>query len=278
MSQSNDDNRVELTELFNVTLSAINANGRALTAGTMAGTGTITNTDSATVSVDSVTVNEEDGTAQFTVTLSNPVDTAVSVNFATSDGTATVADSDYVAVSSVVNFAADDVSENVNVTITDDNKVELTESFNVTLTGLNPNGRDVSDGTMTGTGTITNTDSATMSIDEVRQDEGSGGGTTTFTFTVTITNPVDQDVTVNYQTYNSTASHTHDYSAVGGPVTIPAGSLTATFPVSVTADDMVERDEMFTVVLFIDLRFRKRCNRWRHERFSVKFTMTTSRH
>ena len=70
------DTRIELDEAFLVNLSNVQiAGGRNVTIADAQGIGTIANDDSATVSVDSVTVNEEDGTAQFTVTLSNPVDT-----------------------------------------------------------------------------------------------------------------------------------------------------------------------------------------------------------
>ena len=49
-----------------------------------------------TLSIDDVTVNESDGTADFTVTLSGSATAAVTVDYATADGTAT-AGADYTA-------------------------------------------------------------------------------------------------------------------------------------------------------------------------------------
>src|SRR5437763_9563281 len=58
-------------------------------------TGTIANDDTATLTVADVTVDESAGTMTFTVTLDADVQGGLTVNFATADGSATTADSDY---------------------------------------------------------------------------------------------------------------------------------------------------------------------------------------
>jgi hypothetical protein len=55
---------------------------------------------------------------------------AVADGGATSDATATVADSDYVAASNILHFGA---NETISVTINGDTKVEADETFNVLL-------------------------------------------------------------------------------------------------------------------------------------------------
>ena len=79
------------------------------------------------------------------------------MNFATSDGTATVADSDYVAASDTLHFGANQNTQTISVTINGDTKVEPNETFNVILSNAT-NGATISDSQ--GVGTITNDDVA----------------------------------------------------------------------------------------------------------------------
>ena len=85
------------------------------------------------VSINDVTISEgNSGTkaATFTVTRSGGT-AAFDVNFATSDGTATVADSDYVAASNTLHFGANENTKTISVTINGDTTVEPNETFNV---------------------------------------------------------------------------------------------------------------------------------------------------
>ncbi len=82
-------------------------------------TGTINNDDSASISINDVTVSEgNSGTtnAVFTVTLSNPVDTSVTLNYATANGTATTADNDYTAIATTpLTFNVGETSKTITV-------------------------------------------------------------------------------------------------------------------------------------------------------------------
>jgi hypothetical protein len=109
------------------------------------------------VSINDVTISEgNSGTkvATFTVTRSGGT-AAFDVNFATSDGTATVADGDFVATSNTLHFGAGENSKTISVTINGDTKLEANESFNVLLSGAT-NGAILSDGQ--GIGNISNDD------------------------------------------------------------------------------------------------------------------------
>lgn len=71
-------------------------------------------------------------TAKFTVSLSTTQEHAVSVDFATQDGTA-IAGQDYVATNGTLNFEVGETSKAVRVQVTADEPVESEESFSLVL-------------------------------------------------------------------------------------------------------------------------------------------------
>src|SRR6185295_14868689 len=101
----------------------------------------------------------------FTVTLASPLASPVTVDFATVDGTATVADNDYLAASGTLTFAPGETSKPVVVSVVGDTVFETDETFQVALS--NPVGSFLVDGT--GLGAILNDDSAlpSGSLDEL---------------------------------------------------------------------------------------------------------------
>ena len=102
------------------------------------------------ISVNSVSVAETAGIAVFTVSLSGAAAQTVSVDVATSDGSAK-AGVDYTAVSQTLIFSPGETSKTINVPILRDAEREGTETFNVILS--DPSNAIL--GTSTGTGTIT---------------------------------------------------------------------------------------------------------------------------
>lgn len=60
---------------------------------------------------------------------------------------------------------------------------------------------------------------------------------------VTLNYPHTSDVTVSYAATGGTATAGSDYTIIPGPVTIPAGSLTATFTINIINDALVEPSE-----------------------------------
>src|SRR6185503_11373725 len=83
-------------------------------------------------SAASYNVGEAGGSATITVTRVNGSDGAVSVDYATSNGTAT-AGSDYTAASGTLNFANGETSKTFSVPVTDDVLDEPDETVNLTL-------------------------------------------------------------------------------------------------------------------------------------------------
>ena len=102
-----------------------------------------------TISVADATVEEAAGaTLDFVVTLSRPLSTTTTVEYKTSDGTAT-AGSDYTKTKGRVTFAARETSKTVPVAVRDDGHDEGNETLTLTLS--NPSGARLADATATGT-------------------------------------------------------------------------------------------------------------------------------
>ncbi|WP_037299244.1 Calx-beta domain-containing protein [Runella limosa] len=252
------DNLVEATETFEAALGAISATSATQAAViAIAGTpqtATITNDDQATVSLAGNVSQSEAVTPQvFTVTLSNPVDINVTVNFSTSDGTATTADNDYTAVTNqTVTFTAGSTTaQTVNVAITPDTKVEANEIFNVALNSLSAPSRNVILGTATGTGTINNDDASTVTLTGGTSKPETNTGTVAYTFTATLTNAVQGGFTVVYTTSDGTATVAdNDYVDNDGTLTF-AGTAneTKTITVQANGDLKIETNEDFVVAL-----------------------------
>ena len=250
----NGDTKVEGNESFNVNLSGA-TNGATISKGV--GVGIITNDDAApvagSVSIGDAQIVEGNSGTQllnFTVTRSGGT-AAFDVNYATSDGTATVADNDYVNVpTTALHFNAGDTTKTVSVTINGDTKVEANESFNVNLTGAT-NGATISKGV--GVGIITNDDAApvagSVSINDAQIVEGNNG-TQLLSFTVTRSGGTAA-FDVNYGTSDGTAT-VADNDYVNVPTTalhFNAGDTTKTVSVTINGDTKVEGNESFNVNL-----------------------------
>ncbi|MCA9048535.1 MAG: hypothetical protein KDA89_07390, partial [Planctomycetaceae bacterium] len=202
----------------------------------------------AALTVENVTVREGDGIATFSVSLSKPLgfDVSIDVNY-TSD-TARAADFD-TATDTVTFAAGSTAAQTVTVAITDDDVVELSETFTVSL-AVSPStpagGRnvDVSD---IATGTITDNDTAVFTVEDVTVDEGAG----TAALTVAVSKAPDVDVTIDVSYAAATAS-VADFDSGSDSLTFPAGSTASqTVTVAISDDDLAEPSESFTATLAV---------------------------
>ena len=156
-----------MDETFDITLS--NASNATIAVAT--GTVTITDDDPApTISINDVTTADENAAAStnLVATLSAASEKTITVDFATSDGTATAA-SDYTAATGTLTFAAGETTKNIPIAVLADAFDEVDETVTVTLS--NPNNVTINDGV--GELTITDDDVApTLSIaDKTIPDE-----------------------------------------------------------------------------------------------------------
>ncbi|WP_167335410.1 Calx-beta domain-containing protein [Pedobacter kyungheensis] len=239
-----NDNVTETSETFTATLSGITG---LATIATGTGTATITDNDPATLSITATpgSYDEAAGTATFTVTLSNAIQNAFTVDYATANGTAT-AGLDYIAKNGTLTFPAGSAAGSIQtftVSIVNDNIVEPTESFTVALS--NPTGGLVTIAANTATATITDNDVSVASI--TAGNNGNENGPVNGTFTVNLSNPSATDTQVTYS-LSGTATEGADYSAITTKtITIPAGQTSANVTIPVNVDALVEGTE--TVVM-----------------------------
>ncbi len=242
----NGDTKVEPAETFFVNLSAV-ANATILD---NQGLGTIQNDDATALSINDVSFNEGNAgttTFGFTVSLTNPSATNVTVDYATADNTATTANNDYAGIATTtLTFTPGQTTKTVNVLVNGDLTVEPNETFFVNL--ANASGATISDNQ--GIGTIQNDDATALSINDISLNEGNAG-TTTFGFTVSLTNPSATNVTVDYATADSSATTANnDYAGIATTtLTFTPGQTTKTVNVLVNGDLTVEPNETFFVNL-----------------------------
>ena len=188
----------------------------------------------------------DDDSIAFTVTLDEAATGTVTVDYATSDGTAD-AGNDYTATSGTLSFSAGETSKTVSVSIEDDTENESDETFTVTLS--NASGADL--GTKTATGTIRNRTVVVETTPTVSIAAGSGteGDDDDIDFTVTLDEAASGTVTVDYATSDGSADAGDDYTATSGTLSFSAGETSKTISVAIEDDIENESDETFTVTL-----------------------------
>ncbi|MGB2982462.1 MAG: Calx-beta domain-containing protein, partial [Candidatus Bipolaricaulia bacterium] len=204
------------------------------------GVGTILDDDGApSISMNDVNVNEGD-TASFTVRLSNPSASTITVDYLTSDGTASQP-GDYTLSSGTVTFLPGETSKPITVPTVEDLIDEADETFDVNLS----NAANAAIADPLGVGTILDDDgSPSISIDDVPVAEGD-----TATFTVSLSNPSASTVTVDYVTSDGTAEQPGDYTLSSGTVTFLPGETSKPITVPTIEDLIDEPDETFDVNL-----------------------------
>ncbi len=237
-----DDNTFEGDERAIIDISGVSG-GSASESGTQQVTVTVSEDDAGpTLSINDVTTSDESAAnATFTITSSQISASNITVDYVTSNGTAT-AGSDYTSTSGTATITAGQTTTTFNVPVLADNTDENNETATITLS--NPTLATITDAT--GILTITDDDSApSLSIADVAVSESAG----TATMTVTVSAASGKDITVDYASSNGTAAAGNDYTAASGSLTIAAGATTKTFTVSITNDSTDENNETVTLTI-----------------------------
>jgi hypothetical protein len=187
------------------------------------------------------------------VTLSGLSIQAVTVNYATSNGTA-AAGSDYVAASGTVIIPAGSTAATINIPINGDTAIEANETFTLTLSNQT-NAAFISN--PVANVTIVN-DDATVQFNNAAFSVNEGAGFATVT--VTRAGDTSRAATVLFSTTdtaglqtcsvaNGKASERCDYGTAVGRLDFAIGQTSRTFTIPIVDDAIVEGDETLTVNL-----------------------------
>jgi uncharacterized protein YhjY with autotransporter beta-barrel domain len=166
--------------------------------------------------------------------------------YQTVDGTATVADNDYVPASGTfVILGGQTSSAPIEIGIVGDTKLEPDETFTLVIS-------NVQGGTLSEPGpytfTIVNDDAASLTVQKAAVTEGNSG-TTPMPFVVTLTTAASVPVQATYATSNGTATAGTDYQAATGVLTFAPGETQRTVNVNVIGDTLFEDDETLTLTV-----------------------------
>jgi Calx-beta domain-containing protein len=193
-------------------------------------------------------VDEPTPTATINVTRTLGTAGVASVDYATSNGTAT-AGADYTAVSGTLTFAVGETTKSFSVPIINDTLDETPiESVNLTLS--NPTGGIVLGTDSTSVLNIADNDlPPSITFSDASAIEGDTGNTP-MTFQLKLSGPSGQSLSVRFSTGSSTALGGTDYQTVfNQTIAFTPGEISKTVVVPVIGDLLVEGNEVFTVSL-----------------------------
>ncbi len=241
----NNDNVVEATETFTAQLGTGTALGNRSVDLTDTATATILDDDTATFTINDVTVSESAGAMAFTLATSRPLDIDVIVDVTFTDATAT-GGADYASTVQHITFLAGQTSQTVNVALNNDSVVEASETFTVALGTTTPLGNRSVSLSDTATGLINDNDTATFTLDNVTASEDAG----VLVFNLATDKALDIDVIINVTFTNGTATGGGtDYVSTSQQVTLLAGQTSQSVSVTLNDDGLVEASETFTAAL-----------------------------
>ena len=174
----------------------------------------------------------------FTVTLQAAGSQALTLQYATVDGTAT-AGTDYTATSGQLVFAADETERQVSVPVTDDAEAEDL-AVEVQLVGA-------AGPSASATGTIIENDVVTVSVTapDVRETDGQA------TFTGSLSSASSYRMVVEYETSDGTATAGADYLEASGELVFAPGETEKSVAVQVLDDDLVEGAETLLLTMTV---------------------------
>jgi hypothetical protein len=236
-----------------LTLSLNTPTHATIAAGQATSTGTIADDDAMpTISIDDISMNEGNGATTafiFTISLSNPSQGTITVDYATQDNSAT-APPDYAPITTTtLTFNPDETSKNATVLVNGDTTFEANETFFVNLNNNSSNSTLVF-GTK-GAGTITNDDVA-PTVQFASASSSGAESASPVNLQVTLSNASYQTVMVSYSVngISTAAGGGVDYTLAGSALTFPPGETTQTLSLTVNDDNLNESPETVILDLF----------------------------
>ncbi|MET0065253.1 MAG: Calx-beta domain-containing protein [Candidatus Thiodiazotropha sp.] len=247
-----NDTSYENDETFMVSLSGLSGNG-VLGTPTLALVSILDDdpvpaAGSLQFSLTEFSHSEDGGSATLSITRTGGTSGAVSVAYATADGTA-VAGDDYTAASGTLSLASGVASASFTVSLIDDSAYEGDETVALSLS--QPTGGAVLGDNASATLTIEDDDQPPasgalgFSLGEFSAEEFDGS----VTITVTREGGSSGTAQVNYATSDDTATAGSDYEVASGTLSFADGELSQEFQVTLNDDAVYEGSETFRVSL-----------------------------
>lgn len=196
-----------------------------------------------TLNVSNVSIGENSTNAVFEVTLSSVSSQTVSVRYQTT-GQSAVSSADFQLTAGTLTFAPGETIKSVAVPILDDSLNEFTETFFLNL--HHPVNAAIKKGQ--GNGSIVDSDPVpTVTLNDVAIVEGNSG-TALASFPVVLSSPSGKLIQLTYSTADVSATAGSDYQGAASVVlNISAGSPSASIPIVVNGDTVIEPDETFSL-------------------------------
>ena len=178
----------------------------------------------------------------FTVALPVASARAVTINYATADGTAT-AGSDYTPASGTLTFAPGETAKAVVVQVSGDTGNEPDETFFLNLTA----GSNAAVGDAQAVAAIVNDDTPVVKFASAGYTVGEGDGRAEIT--VTRAGDTSGPATVSYSTSDDSSTGASDFISTFGALRFAAGETSKSFTVFIVDDRYDDDGEGFTVTL-----------------------------
>jgi len=190
-------------------------------------------------------VVESAGVANIIVNLSSASGQPVTVDYATSNGTA-AAGSDYTTTSGTLTFNPGETSKTIPVPILDDGATEGDETVNLTLN--NPSGATLGAPAAATLTIIDDEGPVTVSFSSAAYTTNEASASATITVSLNRVDAVNT-VTVNYATSDGTATAGSDYTSAAGTLTFNPNETVKTFSVPILNDTLDENNETVNLAL-----------------------------
>jgi len=191
---------------------------------------------------ENIIVDEGLASAELTLSLDVLSAKAVTVEYASVEGSATEG-LDYAAITGSIVFEPGETSKKIVVAISDDKLYELDEEFSILLSSLDNSATFKNN---SATISITNNDPLpTLSISDENVSEAIANGI----IEVNLNKPSGVKVTVNYGTIDDSATAPNHYQSVSGSLVFNVGEVSKTFSIPIVDNAVMEEDRSFLVVL-----------------------------
>ena len=204
-------------------------------------------TGSVQFTATSMKVIEDIGTLSVTVVRTGGTTGELSVDYATTDGTAS-AGQDYTSTSGTLTFTGGETTRTIQIPIADDATTETDETFSISLASAN---LETLGAPVKLAVTLQDHDTVpTVRVDAVNVVEGSGGNTTDALFTISLSAATGRAVSVDFTTINAGAlggsscnNAGVDYISASGTLSFTPSVSAFSIPVKICGDNNAEGNE-----------------------------------